>query len=661
MDNKELYLKWQKDNNFSMDKDRLKEKLYLFSSIPNANSYGFQNGKIREIMYADVLLKYQRLQNKNVLFPLGFNTLCQSAFIEQRKSNNVLNDDIANIYLRQMLKLGIGVNQSKLMNMRHDEYLSNLQLDFIELYKKGYIDYKMTNVYFDKSNNKIYDLGLDLDKEIIQMKCFVLKLDNVIDKVINNINKLKINENKKEELLSFFKPKSILSIDAYTSNNVSLRISLERPELLGGVSFIFLNPDYIDVLKYTDQSEYDTVSNYLENKEGLFVYSGTIAKNPLTGGNIPIFISYFYQTEAYLGVPGADPEDLEMAKNEGFEEIKIFDEENNLINSDFIDGLDSITAREKITNAFVEYEIGTLITKYEHTEILLHQLDPFGGLFPFLDDRGKLYSLEDYLPYNFSEQFRPVLSKEIKIPGQTITGTMNSMFSIGMAPFIGILYDEMSVNESIFSKEAYNEFNEYFPIKLITIDNENIINELLMPLVINTIIQNENSNIPCIYDDVRIISKTVDIKHNTIKRSNNNLIDFDKLVDRFNPDAIRFLSLKDECNQEFIFDIYQLEDYSNLINDIYALFESFSSDSKVRFSFYEFSKKCDNYLKNNDVKLYIDLVDNFTNKIKNESISKDEGLIYLICCYPIFTFTAEDLYIKKYNGKYSIINESWPS
>ena len=45
MDNKELYLKWQKDNNFSMDKDRLKEKLYLFSSIPNANSYGFQNIK----------------------------------------------------------------------------------------------------------------------------------------------------------------------------------------------------------------------------------------------------------------------------------------------------------------------------------------------------------------------------------------------------------------------------------------------------------------------------------------------------------------------------------------------------------------------------------------------------------------------------------------
>ena len=132
MDNKELYLKWQKDNNFSMDKDRLKEKLYLFSSIPNANSYGFQNGKIREIMYADTLLKYQRLQNKNVLFPLGFNTLCQSAFIEQRKSNNVLNDDIANIYLRQMLKLGIGVNQSKLMNIN----MKKVNMHKNEMYKK---------------------------------------------------------------------------------------------------------------------------------------------------------------------------------------------------------------------------------------------------------------------------------------------------------------------------------------------------------------------------------------------------------------------------------------------------------------------------------------------------------------------------------------------
>ena len=106
----DAYKKWQEDKNFIIDNDHLKEKSYIFSSFPTANKYGFQTGNIRPLLYGDVLARYERLLNKNVLYPVGFNTLAESSFIESRKSANVLNDNLAKTFLNQMLKLGIGVN-----------------------------------------------------------------------------------------------------------------------------------------------------------------------------------------------------------------------------------------------------------------------------------------------------------------------------------------------------------------------------------------------------------------------------------------------------------------------------------------------------------------------------------------------------------------------
>ena len=77
--------------------------------------------------------------------------------------------------------------------------------------------------------------------------------------------------------------------------------------------------------------------------------------------------------------------------------------------------------------------------------------DTFGALFPFLmDEDEKIYSLEDYLPYIFSKQFRPILKDGVDIPGVNIEGNINNLFSIGSYPIISILYDEIAVNEKIF-------------------------------------------------------------------------------------------------------------------------------------------------------------------------------------------------------------------
>ena len=97
--------KWQDDKVFVLDKDILKFKSFIYTPFVKANLYGFQTADVRKLLFADALARYQRMAEKNVLFPTGCHTLCNTSFVESKKFSNVLTDDIANIFYKQMLKL----------------------------------------------------------------------------------------------------------------------------------------------------------------------------------------------------------------------------------------------------------------------------------------------------------------------------------------------------------------------------------------------------------------------------------------------------------------------------------------------------------------------------------------------------------------------------
>ena len=85
MDIYEWYTKWQNDKCFMIENDCLKEKISIISSIPRADIYGFQDLRIRELLASDIEARYERLKNKNVLFPVGFDSLCNRSYLENKK------------------------------------------------------------------------------------------------------------------------------------------------------------------------------------------------------------------------------------------------------------------------------------------------------------------------------------------------------------------------------------------------------------------------------------------------------------------------------------------------------------------------------------------------------------------------------------------------
>lgn len=660
--------KWKHDKLYALENDRLKKRSYVYTPFPKANLHGFQNGDVRGLVFTDVLARYQRLQDKNVLFPTGCHSLCNTSFVENKKFSSIINDDISLIFNNQIDMLGVGVNEAKHIDMRHNEYLANLQQAFLDLYFKGYIEYKDCRVYYDKKNNKIYDSMINhKDLPVTIHKCFVLKVKNIIDEIIDEINQIECSSMVKEKLLAAFEPRRVMSIDLFVSNGSKLKALMEEPEYMGGISFIFLNPEFIDITDYVDINEYHSVFSYLEGTSDntMFVFSGLFARNPLTGKEIPIFISTLFQCDVYLGIPGYDEDDRVLALEEELEIIKIIND-NKLINSDFLDGLDALAARDTIINAFLDAEIADSYVVYDREEFVLSSLDNFGPLFPFLEDKdtSEIFSLEGHLPYAFSSKMRPVLPDNVDIVGTTMNGTINNLFTEGMCPIISVLYDDIGSIIPIFSSESYNELIRMNGISYMAIGEKDLYSSVLMPMIFYKIISREaNREFPKLINKLEVFEKTIDIAQKDIKRANNNLVDFDKLFNKYLSDSIRMLVALSKSNEIFVFDTYQLDDLDKSIRRLYEqLIDVQKESSNVDYALFNLVKDVNSHLANNDVTGYAKCIEEFINKYVFEyGLSLEQTLTFIKLIFPLMPFLAEEVYKVVFNGKYSIMNEDWPN
>ena len=149
------YKKWQDNLIFQTGSNLLNENSFVFSYFPRTNQYGFQDGKLRSILLADMYSRFLRLKGNNVLFPVGFHSLGASSILEERKSGTD-EEAISDLFYNQLVELGVSINEEKLIDMKEDTFLRLLQQAFIDLYEKGYILYKNKTIYYDEKNNKIY-------------------------------------------------------------------------------------------------------------------------------------------------------------------------------------------------------------------------------------------------------------------------------------------------------------------------------------------------------------------------------------------------------------------------------------------------------------------------------------------------------------------------
>lgn len=221
------------------------------------------------------------------------------------------------------------------------------------------------------------------------------------------INILKVRKNI-NELVSGKK-----SISGITINTGLLHTFLARSELLGGATFVIVTPEHpklesfitkdqiISVQKHLQSIATKSLQHRLDNLNSNAVFTGTYIANPITGENMPVYISDYaldtYETRTHhmhLGVPAHHLGDFKFAKAHNLPikvvlsiqapaertdiDIPKFDAQGNLvhpfmkeyqectlINSGFLNGLLLPEARLKtlqyLENQNAGYEIEELI------------------------------------------------------------------------------------------------------------------------------------------------------------------------------------------------------------------------------------------------------------------------------------------------------------
>lgn len=656
--------RWQKSKSFRVENDRIKQKSYLFSSFPKTNMYGFQNGNIRPQLIGDFFSRYQRMDNFNVMYPIGYDSLGLKSFLENKKFSNLINDDISLIFKEQLLKLGIGIDDTKEIDLKHNEYLTILQLAFIDLYEKGYIKYDNVIVYQDENQKKIIDSYYKNDNlHPNRVKAFYLDISECIDLIITKINELNTTEEVKNQLLDMLEPNQSVNIEFMLTNNKKIEVNMKNPEYIGGISFIILHPDFIDVEDFIDLDELSALEKYLsdDNTNDFGMFTGNYAINPLTGNKIPVFLSVNYDVPVYIGNPYLNKKDYDIAIEEG---IRILDivQDGVFIQSDFLNGIKIEDGKDLLIENFYNADMCTINTYYEKKEILLSSTDTLGALIPFLKDSdNKIYSLKKHLPFIFSPQFRPILGNDVDVPGRTIEGSINHIFSTGLSPLLSLIYDEIGGSSSIFSKETINMLKQWNGIEVYSLMKNELYVGVFIPLVILTIIEKEKGvELPPLFKKLLIIEDTVDSNNLIMNRSNNNLFDLNKLLDKYSPDAIRMYFLSKDVNS-FVFKIEELEEFNNLIDNIEKYYyKDFTLDNSIQSKFEEYLKKCDELIKNKEVDLYINnLVEFFNEVLCGITPTYEQAYLFLKLLYPVAPFLADDINKEVFKGKYLIGDDGW--
>mgnify|MGYP001407716865 FL=1 len=149
---------WHEHNSFRVEENPDKEKFYCLSMFPYPSGH-LHMGHVRNYAIGDAISRYQRMQGKNVLQPMGWDAFGLPA--ENAAMQNKVPPakwTYGNIdYMREQLKkLGYAYDWSRELATCHKDYYRWEQWFFTRLFKKGLVYKKEAEVNWNDAKNTDY-------------------------------------------------------------------------------------------------------------------------------------------------------------------------------------------------------------------------------------------------------------------------------------------------------------------------------------------------------------------------------------------------------------------------------------------------------------------------------------------------------------------------
>ena len=448
---------WDNANAFQVTETPDQETYYCLSMFPYPSGK-LHMGHVRNYTIGDVVARYQRMQGKNVLQPMGWDAFGMPA------ENAAMNNKVApaawtysNIdYMRTQLKsLGLAIDWTREIATCKPDYYRWEQWLFTRLFEKGIIYRKNGTVNWDPvdqtvlANEQVIDgkgwrSGAVIEKREIPMYYFAIT--NYAEELLSSLDELTGWPEQVKTMQRNWIGKSVgMEVQfpydtASIGHDGTLKVFTTRPDTLMGATYVAVaaehplatqaaqnNPElqaFIDECKRGGVAEADIAT---QEKKGL--PTPLYVLHPLTGEKLPVWVANYvlmgYGEGAVMAVPAHDERDFAFANKyrlpikpvirtsvgdetpEPWQDA--YGEKGELINSEEFDGLDYDSAFTAIGEVLKQKGLGEPRTQFRLRDWGISRQRYWGCPIPIIhcDSCGDVPVPDDQLPVVLPEDVIP--------------------------------------------------------------------------------------------------------------------------------------------------------------------------------------------------------------------------------------------------------------
>ena len=401
---------WNDNKTFEVSEDPDKEKFYCLAMFPYPSGK-LHMGHVRNYTITDVIARYQKMQGKNVLQPMGWDAFGLPAENAAIQNNTApakwTHENIA--YMKAQLKsLGFGIDWSRELATCEPDYYKWEQWFFTKLYEKGLVYKKTSAVNWCPNdatvlaNEQVIDgccWRCDTPVERKEIPQWFIRITDYAEQLLDDLDELEHWPEQVKTMQRNWIGKSrgvnvTFDLSESAGEHNYFDVYTTRPDTLMGVTYLTLatqHPIALEAAKHNsaladfiEQCRLQGVSEAeMATMDKVGMDTGITAIHPLTGNSVPVWVGNYvlmdYGSGAVMAVPGHDQRDYEFAKNydllitqvviatedkECSIENSAFTDKGILINSGQYDGLDFDAAFEAISTALIDLDHGSVTTNY---------------------------------------------------------------------------------------------------------------------------------------------------------------------------------------------------------------------------------------------------------------------------------------------------------
>ena len=434
---------WDSARCFVVDEDPGKDKFYCLTMFPYPSG-ALHMGHVRVFTISDVIARYQRMQGKHVLQPMGWDAFGMPAENAAIKRGipparwTYQNIDDMRV---QMQRLGYAYDWTREVTTCRPEYYRWEQWLFTKMFEKGLVYRKNSVVNWDPvdqtvlANEQVIDgrgWRSDALVERREIPQWFMKITAYADELLEELERMPgWPDSVKTMQKNWIGRSEGVELDfEVPGEEEPLTVFTTRPDTLFGVTYMAVaaehplagkvaatNPDvaaFIEDCKKTDAAEAT-----LETMEKKGMPLGISATHPLTGEDVPLWVANFvlmsYGTGAVMAVPGHDERDWEFAKKHDLPIVQViapadgtaidieeavYIDKGVCVNSGEYDGLDYAAAFDAIADQFEKTGRGKRKVNYRLRDWGVSRQRYWGAPIPIIycDDCDAVPVPEDQLP-----------------------------------------------------------------------------------------------------------------------------------------------------------------------------------------------------------------------------------------------------------------------